>query len=409
MKRLTLSAILLGVLAMLSLPAMAQDEFVFGMVLVGPKNDRGWSQAHFEGGQYVEANVPGAKMLLFESLNPADTPEATLESVASDMISQGAKVIFTTSDAFEKDTDAVAAKFPEVVFINISGSNALETKASDIYGELAGSVEEAEVPPNVGNMMAGMEWDKLVAGCAAALTTETGSIGYLGPLINTETRRFVASAYLGARECYEMRGMNPDDLTFTVTWIGFWFNIPGVTLDPTEEVNAFFDNGADVVISGIDTSEAVVVTGQRAANGEAVFSVAYDNKNGCSEAPTSCLGVPYYNWGIAYTDIIGRIIAGEYVAEWAFIAPNWDDVNGDSSIVGFLKGEGLSEEASAMIDEFTTAMVEFAVANPDNIYLWTGPLSLQDGTELAAEGENVDLLKIWYLPQLLDGIIGKSS
>jgi len=32
-----------------------------------------------------------------------------------------------------------------------------------------------------------MEDMKAIAGCAAALTTQTGSIGYLGPLINFET------------------------------------------------------------------------------------------------------------------------------------------------------------------------------------------------------------------------------
>ena len=29
-------------------------EFKFGMILVGPKDDKGWSQAHFEGGEYIE-------------------------------------------------------------------------------------------------------------------------------------------------------------------------------------------------------------------------------------------------------------------------------------------------------------------------------------------------------------------
>ena len=51
--------------------------------------------------------------------------------------------------------------------------------------------------------MGQMEYGKMIAGCAAALATQTGSIGYLGPLINDETRRFVNSAYLGARYCWE--------------------------------------------------------------------------------------------------------------------------------------------------------------------------------------------------------------
>ncbi|MGV2434839.1 MAG UNVERIFIED_CONTAM: hypothetical protein LVT10_08105 [Anaerolineae bacterium] len=71
-----------------------------------------------------------------------------------------------------------------------------------------------------------------------------------------------------------------------------WFNIPGVTLDPTEETNTFFDGGADVVISGIDTTEVIVVAGQRVDQGEAVFGIPYDFESACELAPNACLGTP---------------------------------------------------------------------------------------------------------------------
>jgi simple sugar transport system substrate-binding protein len=32
--------------------------FVFGMLLVGAKNDQGWNQAHYDAGLYVEKNLP---------------------------------------------------------------------------------------------------------------------------------------------------------------------------------------------------------------------------------------------------------------------------------------------------------------------------------------------------------------
>ncbi|MEJ2757062.1 MAG: BMP family ABC transporter substrate-binding protein [Anaerolineales bacterium] len=213
---------------------MTTEPIKFGIVLVGPKNDHGWSQAHYTGGEYVVSHLDGAEMTVFESLNPADKPEATLEGVVDEMVADGAKVIFTTSDEFEEDTLSVAQKYPDITFINVSGDDALT----------------GEAPANLGNIMGKMEDMKAVAGCAAALATETGHIGYLGPLINFETRRYVASAYLGAKYCYEnYRGMDASDLQFTVTWIGFWFNIPGVTLDPTEVTNNFLDTGADVVLA----------------------------------------------------------------------------------------------------------------------------------------------------------------
>src|SRR4030042_6751722 len=115
----------------------------------------------------------------------------------------------------------------------------------------------------------------------------------MGPLINFEARRLASSAYLGALYCWEnVRGMDPAELSFTVTWSGVWFNIPGVTLDPTEVATQFFDSGVDVIMSGIDTTEAIDVAGQRAAQGETGWAVPYDYARACDQAPNICLGVP---------------------------------------------------------------------------------------------------------------------
>ncbi len=372
------------------------EDFVFGMILVGPKNDHGWSQAHYEAGLYIEENLPGARMIVFESLNPADAPEATVEGVADEMVAQGAELIFTTSDEFEEDTVGAAEKYPDVVFISSSGDDAWSE------GQDAGVA-----PKNEGNLMGQIEPMKAVAGCAAAMKTNTGKLGYLGPLINFETRRLVASAYLGARYCYEnYRGMNPDDLEFTVTWIGFWFNIPGVTLDPTEVVNQFFDSGIDVVISGIDTTEAVVVAGQRGAADENVMAVGYDYKDGCAEAPAFCLGVPYFNWGPMYLETAKAVADGTWEQSFQWRGPDWKDINNkDTSSAGWVSGPALEADADALanVEDFISKLAS------GDVNVWTGPINLQDGTEYIPAGRAATEAEIWYLPQLLQGITGASE
>jgi simple sugar transport system substrate-binding protein len=401
MRKFFVSVVLLCLSLALTLPAAAQEEFVFGMVLVGPKNDGGWSQAHYEGGIYVAETLEGVTFLEPQENINAGNPNVPFEAAVSALIDQGAQLIFTASDEYEEDTSRVAADYPDVLFINVSGDDAYIGTA----------------PANVGNVMGTMEWGKLIAGCAAALQTETGSIGYLGPLINFETRRLVNSAYLGARHCYEQRGMNPDDLTFTVTWIGFWFNIPGVTLDPTEEANTLLNNGADVLISGIDTTEAITVVGQRAAQGETVWAVPYDFMGACDLGPDVCLGVPYFHWGPAYLDIVSAAQSGTYEQAWTLTNPDWDDINNlDTSGIGFLPGAGLTEENAAALESFIADAAAFAAAEPDGVYLWTGPLAYQDGTVIAEEGVNLPYIaplgeaeSVWYSQQLLQGIIGASS
>src|SRR5690606_17868983 len=101
------------------------DTFIFGMVLVGPQDDHGWSEAHYNAGRYVEEKIPGTQMIVLESLNSADRPETTLDEVVQNMVDQGAQLILTTSADFEVDTTVVAELYPDVTFVNVSGDDAL--------------------------------------------------------------------------------------------------------------------------------------------------------------------------------------------------------------------------------------------------------------------------------------------
>jgi simple sugar transport system substrate-binding protein len=371
----------------------AGEPLTFGMILVGPADDRGWSQAHREAGEYLEEQL-GASMILLDKVNTADRPELTVDQVARDMIDQGAQLVFFTSDDMKDGALLAAERHPDVPMIWSSGDNAW-AEGQDYRPDLT----------NLGNVMGEMEYGKMIAGCAAALQSETGSIGYVGPLINDETRRLVNSAYLGARHCWEdVRGNDPDDLRFRVNWIGFWFNIPGVTLDPTLVANDFIDSGSDVLISGIDTTEALVVAGKRAAAGETVWAVPYDYVGACDGAPEVCLGTPWFNWGPAYLDIARSVTDGTFSADFQWLPPTWDALNDpEVTAVGYVKGPGLTAENAETLDAFIAGLAD------GSIELWQGPLNNQDGSEWLAEGETATPAQIWYTKQLLEGIEGASQ
>ena len=374
-------------------PTEAPKPFVFGIVLVGPYNDHGWSEAHYAAAQYVKSKVPGSDFIYLDKLNSADRPGTTLEQVVNDMKSKGVKLVITTSDDFQTDTITIAPKFPDITFINASGDSAW--KDGKNYKDIK----------NLGNFMGKMEYMKMVAGCSAALSTQTGKIGFLGPLINDETRRLADSAYLGAKYCWTTYAKkNAADLKFDVKWIGFWFNIPGVTLDPTKVANDFYNAGNDVVISGIDTTEALVVAGQRQAKGEKVWAVSYDYKDGCNEAPNACLGVPFFNWGPAYLKTVKDFQAGTWKPSWDWNAPDWSNLdNPDTGAVGFTFGKGLTDANKATAQQFIKGLGD------GSINLWKGPITLQDGTVYIKDGATAADKEIWYLPQLLQGMTGQSA
>ena len=386
------SGILLAVSVALLSPvrAMAIDkQFVFGMLLVGPYNDHGWSQAHYDAGRYMEEKVPGAKMIYIDKVNPADRPGITIPQLVDDLVEKGAQLIIGNSDDMKDGIREAALLHPKTYFIHVSGDDVLTGKA----------------PKNLSNIMGRMEYGKMMAGFAAALTTRTGKIGYLGPLVNEETRRLVASCYLGARYAWEkVLNKDPKDLSFQVTWIGFWFNIPGVTSDPTQVAQNFVNTGYDVIISGIDTTESLVVARQKSQEGKQIWAIPYDYKGACSGAGEVCLGVPYFNWGPAYVNFVKAIMDGKWKQEWLWLGPDWKDINDpDTSTVGFLPGPALPQSVETSLDSFIKDLAT------GKVQLFKGPLDYQDGTPFLKTGEVASDQQVWYMKQLLKGMIGQSK
>jgi simple sugar transport system substrate-binding protein len=389
MKRITMLPVLvLSAFMLMSGLAFAKD-FTIGLILVGPYNDKGYSQAQYEGGKYVEAHMDGAKLIYLDKVNPADRPGLTIPQVADDLIEKGADLIIAGSDDMKDGILEAAAQHPDKMFVHASGDSAWTGKA----------------PANLGNLFGKMIYAKMLAGFTAAMTTQTGKIGVVGPLINDETRRLMSSAYLGARYAWtEVRGKDAKDLTFNVKWIGFWFNIPGVTADPTQVAGSFYDAGYDVVISGIDTPDNVVVAKQRADAGKKVWALPYDYEKACEGQGGICLGVPYFNWGPMFLKLAKAVADGSYKPGFEWDAPYWADINNpDKSPVGFMPGPGMSADTRAALDKFIAGL------GSGKLDLFTGPLNYQDGTPFLKAGEKASDKQIWYMQQLLQGMEGLSS
>ena len=374
-------------------PAATQTQapkpLTFGMILVGPYNDGGWSQATYEGGQYVVSKMAGAKLIYIDN---AYAQKTTPVQQAESLLTEGATVVIFNSDSFMDDSNTFAAAHTDIVTIMLSGDQ------NWVDGQNYKNI------PNLIDIMGRMEYMKEVAGCAAALTSQTGKIGFLGPLINSETRRLAASAFLGAQYCWtKVLNKNASDLTFSVTWIGNWFNIPGQTLDPTQVADQFYNSGYDVVISGIDTTEALVEAKKMTDAGKTVFAIPYDYKDACSQASTVCLGVPYFNWGPAMLKNMQAIVAGTWKPHFEWNPPDWANFKSpDSGAVGFNIGQALSAANTTTLQKFITDL-------SGGLNLWTGPINLQDKSVYLKAGEVATDQQIWYLPQLLEGMEGKSS
>mgnify|MGYP000908174500 FL=1 len=142
------------------------EPFTFGILLVGAHNDQGWSQAHYDAGQYVEQNIPGSKMLYLENVYSGSPsyPGQTASQLAEQLVSQGAKLVIFNSDDMKDEALKFAQAHPEIYVLGPSMD--WTWKDGKNYQESANQID----------IMGRMEYGKMMAGCAAALTTKTGQI-----------------------------------------------------------------------------------------------------------------------------------------------------------------------------------------------------------------------------------------
>ena len=260
--------------------------FTIGILTVGPVTDNGWSTATYIGAQYVQSKIEGSELIYAENVNTSSNPNTTAAQFAEGLLEKGANVIIFNSDDMKDGVTEFTAAHPDVPVLWLTGDFAWKD----------GKRYQADMKSE-SDVFSKMEYGKMMAGCAAALTTKTGKIGFLGPLINDETRRLASAAFLGADYCWKNIAKKTTPLVFQVTWIGMWFNIPGVTLDPTQVADTFYTDDYDIVISGIDSTEAVTEAKKFRDQGEDVYAIQYDYEKACDVAPDACLGVPLFQLG----------------------------------------------------------------------------------------------------------------
>jgi basic membrane protein A len=337
------------------IPAVEEGKFNVAMVLIGPHDDGGWSQSHYEGLQYVEQNVPNVHTAYVENVPEGADSEQVLRSLAR----KGFNLVFTTSFGYMDPTAAIADEFPDKTFIHISG---FKTNNA-----------------NFGNLFGAMENMKYLAGMLAGSRAKTDGqtkLGYMATFPIPEELR------LGNAFAIGMRKTCPD-CTLDVRWLNTWH-------DPVKEKEAaasLFDAGAHVVFTGADTPAPADVATEKGK-----WGITYDWVGSCKAA--GCLTAPYWNWGPIYAKIAQGVNDGSYKPGSEY----FDADSGALGLYGFMEGQtptkgaaDLPAEDLQMVKDTLAKMLKGEFTRFD---VFAGPLKDNTGKVIVPEGaklEQIDL------------------
>ncbi len=176
-----------------NIPEVDDGKFNVAMVLIGPHNDAGWSQAHYEGLEYVCANVPDTHVAYVELV-----PEADSEPVFRSLARAGFDLIIGTSFGYQDPMETLADEFPNQTFLILTGYKS------------NGS--------NFGNLMGAMEDFKYLAGMLAGSRAKLDGnpkLGYMATFPIPEEVRLGNAIMLGAKQTCP-------DCTMDIRWINTW-------------------------------------------------------------------------------------------------------------------------------------------------------------------------------------------
>jgi basic membrane protein A len=344
----------------LQIPDVVDGKFNVAMVLIGPHDDGGWSQAHYEGLEYVKENVENVNIAYIENVPEGADSEQVFRSLAR----KGFDLILGTSFGYMDPMETVAGEFPDQMFIHLTG--------------IKSNTE------NFGNLMGAMEDMKYLAGMlAGARAKQDGNpkLGYMATFPIPEEIRLGNAIALGMKKtCPEC--------TMDVRWINTWHD----PIIEKEAAASLFDAGAQVVFTGADTPAVADVAQEKGK-----YGVTYDWYGSCKV--DACLTTPYWVWGPIYAEIAKGVIDGTYKPGWQY----FDADTGALGLYGFMEGQ-TQQPGVADLDPEVLALVQDTLAKMlagefDRFDVFTGPINDNKGNVVLPEGQSLEQVDLDAFPE----------
>lgn len=332
--------------------------FVAAWIYVGAPSDAGWTHAQDVGRQAVKSYFGGRVKTLYKE----DVPEGPqCAQVITELINEGAKIIFATSYGYQPSMVAAAKAHPTVLFEQATG-----TAMSKNLAEYYGAGED-------GDYLSGM-----AAGAAAKVAkTNANKIGFVAPYAIPEVIREIDAFTMGARLMDPMA-------TVRVVWTNTWFG-PATERQAAESL---VGSGVSVLGDGQDSP----TTGE-VAEANNIKWTGYDS-NQERFAPKSWLTATTYNWGPYYIREVKAAMKGTWKSHFYYGGL------GDHFVIMAPFGKSVAPATRTAILKKESAIVHNTF-NP-----FSGPIYKQNGKLGVKKGVTLTVMQKYALNWFVKGVIG---
>ncbi len=298
------------------------EPLTVGMALPGPKNDKGFSQAHYNGLLLVESEM-GVKVSVRE--NVLD-PQARVEALRD--LAQDNELVIGVGAEYAEPGVTVAPQFPDTTFMVINGQTS-DAPNLFVYGVREG------VPA-------------YIAGVVAAHLTTSNQAGFVGgeeiPPLYMADDGFSAG----------LKSVNPD-IEITSTIVGSFIDPQGAFAAASAQLAV----GADVIYSYVDSGIAGVIEAIGDAGGNALtFGIIFPR---CGDFP-EIVGTSILNAsGLVLT------MTNDYVNGTVPDVPQFFGVENPDVQRFELCPDHVTDELRKIVDDTTAGINDGSITLPEGI------------------------------------------
>lgn len=341
----------------------ASDKVKMGFIFVGPRDDYGYNQAHFEGKAAV-AKLDWVKAFDEEKVPETIEVQKTMESMVK---LDGAQVLFPTSFGyFDPHILKVAPHYPAIQFLHCGG----------LY-------QDGKHPKNVGSYFGYIDESQYIAGIVAGGMSKSGKLGFVAAKPISQVLRNINNYTLGARS------IKPNT-TVHVIFTGDW----SLPVREAEATNSLVDQGIDVVTCHVDSPKVVMTTCEK----RGIYCTGY-HCNQSKLAPKGYLTGAEWNWAKVYMDYAEMIRKGQPIPH--LVRGGLKEGIVRVSDYNQVVTEAVRKQADAAKDKFMSG----------GMVVYKGPIKDNTGRVVIAAGKEHVQTDIWLesMDWLVEGVIGSTK